>query len=199
MKKKILSLILVLLMFGLQSINIKAKAGTAQVPLNITVNGSLVITDADNDNMSGVDPTRSVTIQVTPDLLQSQVTGGINFRIRTNKTAWRLTTNRTASNAGGTGLIDSDISVTIAKSAGTTGNLNAGTIVSPFNAATNLTSIPTSGSKDVISGTARTSSAKDSTNQNNYFQVNTLYGVAPDFFYTPGTFSTIITYNLVAP
>lgn len=196
----IVSVILVSLML----INIinwqEVKAGTATVPLNITVNGSLIITDADNDTTSGKDPTKNVNISVTPDLLQSEVSGSANFRIRSNKPSWRLTTQRTASNAGTTGIVDSDISVTITKTAGSTANVNAGTLVAPFDAKTTLSSVPTiAPAANVVNGTAKTSSAKDPTNANNYFQVNTTYGLAPDFFFSAGTFTTTITYNLVSP
>ena len=198
MRKKILSIFILFLMLTILTVN-KEVHGAATVPLSVTVNGALVISDASNDTMSGKDPTINVNLSVTPDLGQATVTGGANFRIRTNRSAWRLTAQRTASNAGGTGITDSDVSVTIAKSAGSTANANAGSLVSPFNAATTLMSIPTTTASDVVSGIAKTSSSKDGSNTNNYFQVNTTYGIDPDFFYTPGTFSSTITYNLVSP
>ncbi len=176
-----------------------AAQAAATVPVNVTVNGALVITDASNDSMAGANPTINVNLSVTPDLGAATVTGQANFRVRTNRNAWRLTAQRTVSNAGGTGLADTDVSLTVAKSAGSTGNANAGALVAPFTASTTLNSIPTATSVDVVSGTAKTSTAKDGANTNNYFQVNTTYGVAPDFFYTPGTYSTTITYNLVSP
>lgn len=199
MTKKIFSIFMLLLTLAVLTINNQVLAAQATVPLNVMINGSLVISDASNDTMAGKDPTINVNLSVTPDLGATTVTGGANFRIRTNNSAWRLTSQRTASSTGGTGLTDSDVSVTVTKSAGSTANASAGSLVAPFNAATNLTKIPTASAADVVSGTAKTSSAKDSTNANNYFQVNTAYGVDPDFFYTPGTFSTTITYSLVSP
>ena len=200
MIKKILFIIVIVTIFVFYSSeDIASAQAAATVPVNVTVNGALVITDASNDSMAGVNPNINVSLSVTPDLGAATVTGQANFRIRTNRNTWRLTAQRTVSNSGGTGLADTDISLTVAKSAGTNGNASAGSLVAPFTAATNLNSIPTASSTDVISGTAKTSNAKDSTNTNNYFQVNTTYGVAPDFFYTPGTYSTTITYNLVSP
>ncbi len=200
MIKRILFITVIIIMFVLYSSeDIASAQAAATIPVNVTVNGALVITDASNDSMSGINPTINVNLSVTPDLGAATVTGQANFRIRTNRTAWRLTAQRTVSNAGSTGIADTDVTLSVAKSAGSTGNANAGTLVAPFTAATNLNSIPTATSADVISGTARTSSAKDGTNTNNYFQVNTTYGIAPDFFYTPGTYSTTITYNLVSP
>ena len=199
MKKSVLCIILISYLFTSQLISYKVKSATATVPLSVTVNGSLLITNADNDSASGKNPTINVDLKVTPDLGQATVTGNANFRIRSNYTRWRLTSQRTASNTGGTGLTDNDISLTVTKVAGNTGNINSGTILSPFTAATNLTSISTVSPVNVISGIAKTSSAKDGQNKENYFQVNTKYGVNPDFFYTPGTYSTTITYNLVSP
>ncbi|MBI2995897.1 MAG: hypothetical protein HYY52_04250 [Candidatus Melainabacteria bacterium] len=197
MFKHLTSLILALI-FSIQFICTKTFAEVI-VPLNVTVNGSFVITDAANDSMSGTNPTINVNLNVTPDIGAGTVNGQANFRIRTNRTTWRLTTQKTATNTGGTGLADTDVSLIVSKSAGSTGNANAGNLVAPFNAPTTIASIPTATAIDVISGTAKTSGAKDGTNTNNYFQVNTTYGVQPDFFYSPGTFSTTITYNLVSP
>lgn len=200
MTKKLVYLTLLLSILILYSSEDYFSAqAAATVPVNISVNGALVITDAANDGMAGVNPNINVNLSVTPDLSLGTVTGQANFRIRTNRTTWRLTAQRTASNAGGTGIADSDVTLSVAKSAGSNGNANAGSLVAPFTSSTNLNSIPTATSADVINGTARTSSAKDGTNTNNYFQVNTTYGIAADFFYTPGTYSTTITYNLVSP
>ena len=200
MEKNINFLIAVLIIFALYSLEDIAPAQAAAiVPVNVTVNGALVITDALNDSMAGTNPNINVTLNVTPDLNAANVTGQANFRIRTNRSAWRLTAQRTISNAGGTGIVDTDVTLSVAKSAGSTGNASAGALVSPFTSSTTLNSIPTASSTDVVSGCAQTSNAKDGTNTNNYFQVNTTYAISPDFFYTPGTYSTTVTYNLVSP
>ena len=195
---KLLSLVVLLLVINLAFTN-DAKAATAGVPLSITVNGSLLLTDAGNDTMSGQDPTLNVNIAVTPDLGATTASGSANFRVRTNNTNWRVTAQRTASSTGSTGIADGDVKVDIATSAGTTGNASAGALAAPFNAQTNLSSIPTASAADVITGTAKTSSAKDGSNTNNYFQVDTTYSIAPDFFFAPGIFSTTITYSVVSP
>ena len=200
MTKKNVFLFVILIVFVFYSSeDIAFAQAAATVPVNVTVNGALVITDASNDSMAGTNPNINVTLNVTPDLGAANATGQANFRIRTNRSTWRLTAQRTTSNAGGTGIADTDVTLSVAKSAGSTGNASAGALVSPFTSSTNLNSIPTASSVDVVSGTAKTSNAKDGTNTNNYFQVNTTYGIAPDFFYTVGTYSTTITYNLVSP
>ena len=177
----------------------EVKAASAIVPLSVTVNGSLVISDADNDTMAGKDPTKNVNISVTPDLGTSNASGSANFRIRTNRSTWRVTAQRTASDNGGTGIADADVKLDVSKSAGSNANANSGVIASPFTAQTDLSSVSTSSAVDVVTGSAKTSSAKDGNNSNNWFQLSTTYSIAPDFFYTPGTYSTTITYSLVSP
>lgn len=199
MAKKIIGLLLVILVLSIDVV-IPAKVdASGSVPLSIAVNGSLVISDALNDTVAGKNPTKNVSLTITPDLGHTTQSGSANFRLRTNQSAWRLTAQRTASTAGGTGIADTDVKVDISKSAGTNANAAAGALVLPFTAQTNLSSITTLLPVDVISGTAKTSSARDFANANNYFQVNTTYSIDPDFFYTPGTFSSTITYNLVSP
>lgn len=199
MIKKITGLVLIVLLL----VNIlylqEAKAASATVPLSITVNGSLVVSDADNDTMSGKDPTKNVTLSITPDLGSTLQSGNANFRLRSNQASWRLTAQRTASDSGGTSIADTDVLVDIAKTTGSAANADAGSIVAPFTSQTNLSSISTVSAIDVISGSAKTSSSRDGNNANNYFQVNTTYSIQPDFFYTPGTFSSTITYSLVSP
>ena len=194
----LLYLLVLVLLFSFAYIP-EAKAASATVPLSITVNGSLVVSDADNDTMAGKDPTKNVNISVTPDLGATTASGSANIRIRTNNSTWRLTAQRTASSAGSTGIDDTDVKVDITKSAGTNANASSGALVAPFTAQTNLSSIATVAPVDVISGTAKTSSMIDNSNANNYFQVNTTYSINPDFFYSPGTFSSTVTYNLVSP
>lgn len=189
-------LILILVFF----IPLETSAQSAIVPINITVNGTLTISDANNDTKSGKDPTLNVNLNITPDLGASGSIGGASFRIRTNRPNWRLTTQRTQEiDTGPTNIVAMDIALVISTQAGSNANATAGTLVAPFNASTDLNSVPVSSPVTVVSGTAKTSSARDSTNTSNYFQVNTIYGIAPDFFFQPGTWKTTITYNLVSP
>lgn len=179
---------------------IKSISQTATVPINITVNGTLTISDANNDASSGKNPTINVNLSVTPDLGAAAVTGNANFRIRTNRPVWRLTAQRTTEvDTGPTNIVPGDISLLVTTQAGVNANAMAGSLVAPFNATTNLTSISTSAPVNVINGTAKTSTARDSSNLSNYFQVNTQYSILPDYFYQPGTWATTITYNLVSP
>lgn len=173
---------------------------TATVPINISVNGTLTISDANNDASSGKNPTINVNLSITPDLGAAQVTSDANFRIRTNRPNWRLTAQRTLETDNGpTNITSMDVGLLITTQAGSNANAMAGTLVAPFTSQTDIGSISTSSPVNVISGSSKTSVTRDSTNINNYFQVNTRYSIFPDFFYQPGTWSTTITYNLVSP
>lgn len=184
----------------LSLIPIKSFSQSATVPVNITVNGTFTISDAANDSNSGKNPTINVNLSVTPDLGAAPATGDANFRIRTNRSTWRLTAQRTLEiDIGPTNITSKDIGLLVTTQAGINANAAAGTLVPPFNSQTNLNAILTSSPVDVISGTAKTSTARDTTNTNNYFQVNTRYSILPDFFYQPGIWRTTITYNLVSP
>ena len=198
MKKKFCRLLLTLITLFLIPANSFAQSAT--VPINITVNGTLTISDANNDASSGKNPTLNVNLSVTPDLGAAQAAGDANFRIRTNRPNWRLTAQRTTEvDSGPTNVLAMDVGLLVTTQAGTNANAMAGTLVSPFTAQTNVGSISTSSPVDVVQGTSKTSSARDGSNANNYFQVNTHYSIFPDFFYGPGTWSTTVTYNLVSP
>ena len=197
--KHFISLSLVVLLILLTT-PIKSFSQSATVPISINVNGTLTISDASNDASSGKNPTINVNLSITPDLGAAPVTGNANFRIRTNRSTWRLTAQRTTEiDTGPTNIVAMDVGLLITTQSGSNANAMAGTLVAPFNAQTDLGSISTAAPVDVISGTAKTSTARDNTNSNNYFQVNTLYSILPDFFFQPGTWRTTITYNLVSP
>ena len=198
-KKEIFCIALIVLLIFL-AVPMKSLSQTATVPINITVNGTLTISNAANDSNSGKDPTLNVNLSITPDLGAASVSGNANFRLRTNRSNWRLTAQRTLEvDTGPTNITSMDVGLTITTQAGSTGNANAGMLVAPFTSATNVGSISTSAPVDVISGSAKTSTSRDSANTNNYFQVNTTYSIFPDYFYQPGTWATTITYNLVSP
>ena len=179
---------------------IQSISQTATVPINITVNGTFTISDATNDSNSGKNPTINVDLSITPDLGAAPVTGDANFRIRTNRSTWRLTAQRTQEvDTGPTNISAKDVGLLITTQAGSNADSMAGTLVAPFNTETNINSISTSAPINVVNGTSKTSTARDNSNASNYFQVNTRYSILPDFFYQPGTWRTTITYNLVSP
>lgn len=195
----LLSITLLVLTVSVLSVQ-EVKAQTATVPLAITVNGALVVTDAAMDNAAGKNPTLNVNLSVTPDLGAANVTGSANFRIRTNQTMWTLSAAKTALVANGTGIAETDILLDVVKTAGSNANASAGALQAPFTAQTNISSIMTTATT-VLAGTAITSSARDSSNTNNYLNIATTYTIPQDFFFTPGTgnATSTITYTLSSP
>jgi len=193
-------LVFVAMLVLFYSLPLASFSQSATVPINITVNGTLTISDANNDASSGKNPTINVNLSITPDLGASEVTQDANFRIRTNKSNWKLTAQRTLEvDSGPTNIIAMDVGLLVTTQAGSNANSMAGGLVAPFTSKTNIGSIPTSSPVNVIQGSSKTSIARDSSNANNYFQVNTQYSIFPDFFYQPGTWKTTITYSLVSP
>ncbi len=197
MKKKIMGLFLVMIFLSGNVISLpEAKSATGTTGLTITSNSSIILSDPSADTMSG-NVTRNVSFAITPDLGHTVQSGSTSFRIRAN-TPWKVSVTKTALSAGTTGVTDADIKLDVSTMAGTSGVATAGPLVIPFNAQTSLASI-TAIAADVISSGVKTSSARDASNTNNYFDLSTQYSLQPDFFYAPGTVTTTLSYNIVAP
>ena len=181
------------------SSNLAARSNQATVPINITVQGKLIITDSENDNKSGSDPTINVNLRLTPDLNSSVVSGSSSIRIRTNLNSWKLTAQRSNSSTPTANLDPKDISLGFTTQAGSKGNPNAGKLLSPFNQTSNLSQISTNSPTDVLVGVSKTSLDRDPENKNNWFQLTSNYSVSPDFFYEIGEWNTTVSYSLVSP
>ena len=179
--------------------NLTAHSNQATVPINITVQGKLIITDAQNDNNSGADPTLNVNLKLTPDLTNSVVSGSSSIRIRTNLNSWKLTAQRSNLSDTLVNIDPKDISLKFFTQAGSKGNPNAGKLLSPFNQTSNLSQISTNGPIDVLAGVSKTSLDRDPENKNNWFQLTSNYSVSPDFFYEIGEWNTTVSYSLVSP
>ena len=178
--------------------NLKADSSQATVPINITVNGKLIITDAENDTKSGTNPTLNVLLKLTPDLGSSVVSGKSAIRIRTNLNNWKLTAQRNdISNS--TNIDPEQVSLSFTTEAGSKADLYSGKLLAPFDTVTNLGQISTGASTDILSGTSKTSIGKDPENKDNWFQLTSNYSVEPDFFYNTGEWSTVVSYSLVSP
>lgn len=171
--------------------NISFAQQSATVTNNLTVNSVIVISDASTETS---DPTSSVALSLTPSVGASDATGSANFRIRTNQPSWRLVVSKGTYSAGTTSTAESDITITLSTSAGSNGNASAGTLQYTSKTLSSITNGET-----VVSGTAKTSSTRDSTNTNNFFQVNTSYSIPQDFFFTPGTATITLTFTASAP
>ena len=181
------------------SSNLIVSSNQAIVPLNITVLGKLVITDANNDTKSGLDPTLNVLLRLTPDLNNQTVSGSSSIRIRTNLSTWKLTALRSNTTNLSSNIDPNDISLRFTTQAGSTANPNCGKLISPFDQITTLSQISTASPIEILTGTDKTSIARDTDNKGNWFQLNSNYSISPDFFYGIGEWNTTISYNLVSP
>lgn len=195
--RPVLSIFCILVLF-ISSSNLKAESSQAVVPLKINVNGRLVITDAENDTVSGKDPTLNVYLKLTPDLGSSVVSGSSSIRIRTNLNRWILTAKRSPQ-TGSTNINPKDISLNFVTSAGSKANPHAAELISPFNGIANLSQIKVNSPTKILNGISKTSVAKDHFNKDNWYQLTANYSTSPDFFLDEGDFNTQISYNLVSP
>lgn len=187
--KNIVRTLTILALFATLQHSAKAASGTATVPLSITVNGAVTVTDAATDTAAGKNPTLNVNLSVTPDIGASDVSGSANFRVRTNFTNWKLTAQRAGFTANGTGLAATNVGLSITKTAGSDASATACTLQAPFTGSTTINSISASAATDICAGTTTktASAASTSANTNNYLNFATTYTVAQDFFFTPGS------------
>ena len=201
-KKNIARTVIVLIIISFSffsSINLTTKANQAIVPISITVHGKLVLTSAENDNISGKDPTLNVRLNLSPDLNNQTVSGNSAIRIRTNLNTWKLTAQRINSASQPINIDPKDISLSFTTQSGAKANPNAGKLLAPFNTTTDLNQISSNSPTEVLLGLSKTSLGRDPENKNNWFQLTTNYSILPDFFYEIGQWDTTITYNLVSP
>lgn len=177
----------------------KAAMGSATVPITITVNGAITVTDASNDTVGGKDPTLNVSITVDPDIGATAASDTATFRVRSNYSSWELNAQQTVAFDPDTTAIDeADVAVDIVKTAGADANAAACSLTAPFNATADLSDIPTGSTVQVCDGTAKTASAKsNSANADNWLQFETTYTVEQDFFFEPGTATATVTYVAV--
>ncbi len=166
-------------------------AQTSTITDNFIVPSTLIISDGATE---AVDPTSPISLTVTPAVGASDATASQILRIRSNQASWMIAVTKGAFSAGTTSILESDITVAHSKTAGSAGNVSAGTL----QYASKTLNLVTSG-ETVISGSAKTSSTRDSNNLNNYLQIDTTYSIPQDFFFTPGTASISLTYTLTSP
>lgn len=199
LKKNIIFLLIFISCCFFCSSNLTAVSNQAVVPLNITVLGKLVITDANNDNKSGLNPNLNIFLKVTPDISSSVVSGSSAIRIRTNLNTWKLTAQRSDSNNSQINIDPKDILLNFSTQAGINANPNAGKLLSPFDRSSDLSQISTSAPSDILIGNGKTSLQRDPDNKNNWFQLTSNYSILPDFFYETGEWNTTVSYSLVSP
>ncbi len=181
------------------SSNLTAISNQATVPLNITVQGKLIITDAENDTNAGDNPTLNVNLKLVPDLVNSTVSGSSSIRIRTNLNSWKLTAQRSNLSGSEVNIDPQDVSLSFTTQVGSKGNPNAAKLLSPFNKITDLSQISTNNPTDILAGQSKTSLDRDPKNKDNWFQLTSNYSVSPDFFYEIGEWNTSVSYSLVSP
>lgn len=200
--KKVLGLMMAIALVASVSIipAYEAKAQTATVPIMITVNGAITVTDAANDLMAGKDPSAlNIAVTVTPDVEETDATATNSFRVRTNHTMWTLSATKTAFNAGTTNIPETSVGYEITKTAGSDADVAACAFQGVFTGATTLDMV-TVASQTVCAGTAKIAmAASNSMNVNNYLQFDSTVTVPQDFFFEPGTATSQLDFTVTNP
>ncbi len=179
-------------------LTVNKASADATVNFSANINGSITVSDDSNDASGGKDPTLNTSITLTPDLGATVAFGSSNFRVRTNLTMWQLGSQRSGFNAGTTGLDTTDVSLSVTKTAGSNANASSCALQGAFSGVTDLSEISTSSATPICTGSAITSSARDTANSTNYLRFQILYFLNQDFFFTPGTASDTITYTVIS-
>lgn len=194
-------MLLIIFCIFLNTSDLTARSNQATVPINITVNGKLIITDAENDNKAGTDPTLNVVLKLTPELDNQTISGKSSVRIRTNLNNWKLSAQRIDSGnlSSNSNIKPEDVQLSFSTQNGSKANLNAGKLISPFDRLTTLGQISSTKSTDILIGQSKTSVDKDPGNKNNWFQLTSSYSITPDFLFEIGEWNTTVTYSLVSP
>ena len=194
--------------FLLCTSNLLAFSSTSTVPLNITVTGKLVITDASDDSNLGSNDNLNVFLRFTPDTNNSKVSAKSSIRIRTNLRNWKLVAKRdvlysqkyTQKYPPKQNIDPKNISLVFTTKTGSKANPLAGQLVPPFNKSTSLNQIPIAYSTDILIGRTKTSSGRDPSNRNNWFQLTSTFSIPSKMFNNRANdFYPIISYSLVSP
>ena len=181
------------------SSNLTANSNQATVPINITVAGKLIITDAESDNIPNSAPNLDRMLRFQKSSNKSSVYLNKAIRIRTNLNTWKLTAQRTDLQNQVVTINPKNISVLFTTQAGSKANRNAGKLISPFNTKTNLSKISSISPVEILIGNSKTSSGRDPKDRNNWFQLTSTYTISPSFLSKNSQWSTLISYNLVSP
>ena len=205
--KRVISIFLVAYCL-LYTSNLLVFSSTSTVPLNIRVTGKLVITDANDDGQPGSSDNLNVFLRFTPDANNSKVSAKSSIRIRTNLRNWKLVAKRdilysqkyTQKYPPKQNIDLKNISLVFTTKTGSKANPLAGQLVSPFNKVASLNQIPASYSTDILIGRTKTSSERDPTNKNNWFQLTSTFSISSKLFNNRiSDFYPVISYSLVSP
>lgn len=191
-------IVTIVILCFLYTSNLTATPSQAIVPLNITVQGKLIITDAESDNILNPGPNLDRILRFQKSSNKSSYLNKA-IRIRTNLNAWKLTAQRTDLKNQAVKINPKNISILFTTQAGLKANPNAGKLTPPFNTKTNLSKISSISPTGILIGKSKTSYRKDPTNKNNWFQLTSTYSISPRFLSKNSQWSTLISYNLVSP
>ncbi len=151
---------------------LKACSNSTTVPINIEVQGRLIITDENSDNAGSARSLTVSNINLDRKGRSTTVLNDSRMRIRTNLSKWRLVAQVTDISTGKRRINPRFVAIRYETSAGSKGNPNAGRLVPPFNRVTSLSTISKGFPVTILEGKDKTSLERDKGNNNNWFGVN---------------------------
>jgi len=183
----------------------KVYSNYASVPINIKVNGKLIITD---ENTETGKSRISENINIDRSRPDFDLSNSYTLRIRSNVNRWKLTGHLQEVPVKKTQKINPRyIRIMYKTSAGNTANVNAAMLAAPFNAPVPLNKIPKKSDFVVLEGSSKTSLKRDKENKNNWYGLsfnvdfvgkNGLALERTDPIYRKKKYNAIVSYTLVS-
>ena len=209
--KAIRHVIVVLIVFGYSftlGIEKVYSSSSAVVPINITVNGRLIITDENAELGSSSKSRVTENINIDRSRPNFDLSNSYTLRIRSNVNRWKLTGHLQELPIKTTKKINPKfIRVTYKTSAGSSANVNSAMLAAPFNAPVPLSNIPKKSDFIVLEGNSKTSLHRDKENKNNWYGLsfnvdfvgkNGLALERTDPVYRKKKYNAIVSYTLVS-
>lgn len=198
--KRIFILLFIFLLLPYHPIgNRKVYAASVAVPISITVNGKMIITDPAEESNSGAGaPEYQQAVKLKKSGTESSYHGKAAIRVRSNLKDWRLVAKR--AQAGKDSVEEENFYLIYTLSAGSKANSAAAILTKPFLKPVSLGSISPKEPSTVLVGTSNTSNQQDPGNGNNYLELGLEYNYFPsEETIQADEMNTIVSYGLVSP
>lgn len=176
---KIIITLISILLLVINTSFLEAKSNSAVIPLNISVQGKLIISDAESDGHDN------------SNILNTSL--NTKIRIRTNLNRWQLVATRNNE------IENNKILISYKLSAARKANLKSAKLNSNFSNPTLSNNIPRNSQITILEGLSKTSLERDSGNHNNYLELSQdLNSIDNSEVSESDIANTSITYSLVS-
>lgn len=204
------SLAFAILLLGVYSFTfgaLKACSSGATVPINIKVNGKLIISDEVSEGSMSDGNTVVAAINTDRSRNGFNLLNEYKLRIRSNETKWRLVGNIIEIPMGKKKRISPNkIKLTYELSNGSKANPHSARLVAPFTAPVSLNNVPKKSDFIILEGSSKTSLERDPGNHDNWlgltFKAEYIGKESPlkvrKIVYRNKKYNAIVSYTLVS-